>query len=412
MGTNISTEQRKDYKTLENVTDQIATHYILSADFKNLSKLYEEEYCNELVLLTRDIIDKNFNEMEVTYLAQRLKGKDVVNEEKTQDIIYTTKGRLVDRANESSKLRKKRICQGLSKFYVRIAHVFAAIVMTINPVYVYKDEAGNTIKTPLAQKDAIPKNARDRKISREGMCYNRINQLRHGQDFVNLPESGDMTLSPNICIEAPIPADEPGIPELEALYYDKYDYETGKFTGMKPETKNEYLRDVAKFYTAFTGKDPPEGALLQKFSDIKLSEYNKSRMCSSRNPMREKISGNIKDELFKKYANNVRDMIRKSRNVQNELLGIINQLFTYDANAEGKQIIRINPKLSESLLSEIVANTRSIIINYYLTCEQDYTQGVKLYESIVENQIKDTTLSQIESLADAKTSLLNSSNMA
>ena len=105
-------------------------------------------------------------------------------------------------------------------------------------------------------------------------------------------------------------------------------------------------------------------------------------------------------------------MIRKSRNVQDELLGVINQLFTSHVNAEGKQNIRINPKLSESLLSEIVANTRSIIINYYLTCEQDYTQGVKLYESIVENQIKNTTLSQIESLEDAKTSLLNSNNMA
>ena len=408
MGQNISGEQRKDYKTLENILEQIATHYILSADFKSLSKLYEEEYCNELVVLTRDIIDKNFNELELTYLAQRLKGKDVVNEETTKNIIYTTKNRL-DKADDSSKLRKKRLCQGLSKFYVRIAHVFAAIVMTINPVYVYKDEAGNTIKTPLAQKDSIPKNARDRRISRDGMCYNRINQLRHGQDFVNVPENGEITLTPDICIEAPSPADEPGIAELQELYYDKYDYVTGKFTSMKPETKQEYLSDVAKFYKAFTGEDPPADSMPQTFGDIKLTNYNKSNLCSSRNPIREKITGNIKDELFKKYANTIRDMIRKSHNVQSELLQIINQLFTYHTNKEGKQIIRINPKLDEPTLSSIVSNTRSIIINYYLTCEQDYTQGVKLYETIVENQIKDTTKSQIESLENAKNSLLNNS---
>jgi hypothetical protein len=55
-------------------------------------------------------------------------------------------------------LKKKRVCIGIAKFYVKIAHVFAAIVMTINPVYVYKDENGNTIKRSLSEKNMIPEN--------------------------------------------------------------------------------------------------------------------------------------------------------------------------------------------------------------------------------------------------------------
>ena len=406
MGTGAS-KQGKGYKTLENVLDHIASNYILTSDFKSLSKLYDEEYCKDLVLLTENIINKNFNEMEVTYLAQRLKGKEVVNEETTDKLIYTTKQRL-DKADESSKLRKKRRCQGIAKFYVRIAHVFSAIVMTINPVYIYKDENGNTIKTPLIDKDNIPKGAKDRRISREGMCYNRINQLRHGQNFANIPEDGNVTLSPNICADRRDMDDEPGIPELESLYYDKFNYETGKFSEMKPSTRQEYEKDVQKFYKVFTGRDTLPENPPRTFGEIKLDDYDERKVCSSHNPTREKITGNMKDELFKKYANTIRDMVRKSYNVQNELLGIINQLFKY-YEKDGKHIVRVNPELSETSLDQIVEQTRNLIINYYLTCEKDYTRAVKLYETIVENQIKDTTKSQIQSLNEVKNELIDGS---
>ena len=401
MGTGISKEQRKDYKTLENVLDYIATNYILTSDFKTLSKLYEEEYCSNLVILTRDIMEKNFNDMELTFLSQRLKGKDVIDKEITESVVYTTKERLKN-ADDSSHLRKKRMCESLAKFYVRIGHVFAAIVMTINPVYVYKDAGGNMIKTPMAEKDTIPKGAKDRHILREGMCYNRINQLRHGQDFVNIEDDGDITLSPDICSDSINITDEPGIPELETLYYDKYDYKTGNFDQMKDATKREYLRDVEKFYKVFTGSDTLPDNPIKSFSDIKLSEYNKSNICKHTNPIREKITGSLKDELFQKYALTLRDMVRKSNDVQKQLLEVVNKLFTYHENKDKKRIVRIRPELNEKSLNDIVSKTRHIILNYYLTCEKDFTQGVKLYESIVENQIKDTTKSQIDSLQEIR----------
>lgn len=406
---NTSSTEKKTYKSLENVLDYIASNYILTTDFKSLTKLYDEEYCNNLVVLTRDIIDRNFTDMELTYLSQRIRGKDVVNEERTDNVVFFSKDKLEKLDSDtSSRLRKKRICQGIAKFYVKIAHVFAAIVMTINPVYTYKNESGTTVKTPLTEKDTIPKNAKDRRISREGMCYNRLNQLRHGQDFVNIPSDGNITLTPKLCGERGTLVDEPGMPELQSLYYDKYNYETGSFNGMRDATKKEYQRDLGNFYKAFTGREDLPDTPLDKFGDIKLRDYSQTAKCDGPNAMfRRKASGNLKDELFQKYAYTMQDMMRKSHHVQTELLGIINQLFTYDTEKKsGKKLVRINPALTEKRLNEVVEKTRKIIVNYYVTCEKDFERGVKIYESIVEHLMKETTMSQIDSLEETKDSLL------
>ena len=61
------------------IIDYIATHYILTMDFQSLTKLYQKEYCDNLVVLTSNIIEKYFNPLEISYLAQRIKdGVEVV----------------------------------------------------------------------------------------------------------------------------------------------------------------------------------------------------------------------------------------------------------------------------------------------------------------------------------------------
>ncbi len=73
--------------------------------------------------------------------------------------------------------------------------------------------------------------------------------------------------------------------------------------------------------------------------------------------------------------------------------------------------MRVNPKLTEKSLDNVVEKTRRIIVNYYVTCEQDFERGVKIYESIVENLIKDTTISQIDSLEETKEELTATENI-
>ena len=69
-----------EFNNFYNVIDYIATYYILTMDFKSLSNLANKEYCDKLVVITSDIIKNYFNDMQINYLAQRIKNGEEVNE--------------------------------------------------------------------------------------------------------------------------------------------------------------------------------------------------------------------------------------------------------------------------------------------------------------------------------------------
>jgi hypothetical protein len=405
--TNSNKSAEKEFNNFYDVIDYIATYYILTMDFKSLSKLSEKAYCDKLVVLTSDIIERYFNDMEITYLAQRIKGGVEVNDLNKEKVIFINKDNLesLDISNDAQKgIKKKRVCIGIAKFYVKVAHVFAAIVMTINPVYTYKDATGQTVKTGMLEKDKIPKNV-NRKLYKLNICDNRIRALKKGEIIDDV--TGNVTLQPKVCdmnvnkngLDKTL-ADEPGITELMRLYLDdNYDYSNGNFTGMTESTKSQFMKDLKLFYTAFTGNEtmPPE---ITKFSDIKLRDYNKKSGCQGTPPvLKNKYTLNQKDQLFVDYAQNTNKMIQTAADNQSKLLSVINELFTYVIDPySGKKVIRINPKLNDELLQKAVEKTRRFIVDLYIKCETDYVTGVKLYEAIVESKILETTQKQIENL--------------
>ena len=123
---------KKEFDNFYEIVDYIATYYILTMDFKSLSKLSEKAYCDKLVILTSDIIERYFNETDVTYLAQRVKNGQEVNDLKKERLSFINKDNLesLDISNDAQKsLKKKRVCIGIAKFYVKIAHIFAAILL-------------------------------------------------------------------------------------------------------------------------------------------------------------------------------------------------------------------------------------------------------------------------------------------
>jgi hypothetical protein len=404
---NSNNSAKKEFDNFYDIIDYIASYYILTMDFKSLSKLSEKEYCDKLVILTSDIIERYFNDTEITYLAQRIKDGVEVNNINTEKIIFINKDNLesLDISNDVQKsIKKKRVCIGIAKFYVKIAHVFAAIVMTINPVYTYKDATGQTVKTGLLEKDKIPKNV-NRKLYKLNICDNRIRALKKGE--LRDETTGNVTLQPMVCDMnisknglGKSVADEPGITELMRLYLDdKYDYSNGNFIGMSDATKSQFNKDLKLFYTTFTGNEtmPPE---ITKFSDIKLRDYSKTKGCQGNNPvLKNKYTINSKDKLFVDYAENTKKMIQSAADNQSKLLSVINEMFTYVIDPySGKKVIRINPKLVDSSLQKVVEKSRRLIVDLYLKCETDYVNGVKLYEAIVESKIIETTQKQIETL--------------
>jgi len=166
-----SNKENKDElkpKSISQILDYIATHYILTLDFNSLRKLYDKEYCDKLVILTSDIIERYFTDMEITYLAQRVKNGVEINELSKDKVIFFNRD-MLNKLDVQNSIKKKRICIGIAKFYIKIAHVFAAIVTTINPVYVYKDEEGNTVRATLYEKGSIPPNI-PRQIYKMNIC--------------------------------------------------------------------------------------------------------------------------------------------------------------------------------------------------------------------------------------------------
>ena len=81
-------------------------------DFKSLSKLSEKAYCDKLVVLTSDIINRHFNDMEVTFLAQRIKNGVEVNDLTKENISFINKDKLeeLDISNDANKSIKKKTC--------------------------------------------------------------------------------------------------------------------------------------------------------------------------------------------------------------------------------------------------------------------------------------------------------------
>jgi hypothetical protein len=401
--------------TLSDTLDFIASYYILTMDFTSLSQLHEKKYCDELVVLTSDIINKYFSDLEVQQLAQRV-------DSGSEKLVYFKKSD-IENLNIPSK---KEYCIDIAKFYIKIAHVFAAIVTTINPEYVYKDVFGNTVKKSLMQKSEIPSGV-STQVSKINLCSERINALKGKSESEDKDEDEDKShsvdeekevevseINPDICTvnldkngETNYLDDEPGINELIDLYFDgDYDFKTGKFMGMTTETEKQFQEDLRRFYLAFTDNTdiPPD---VKKFSDIKLRDYSSKKFCESvKNGIG--VKGGYKDELFLKYADNLKDMIQSVNVRQDELLSIVNKIFVYVLDpVTDKEVIRVNPDLTESGLQELVGETRKLIIELYLKCETDFVEGVKIYEAIVESQIFNTTQKHIEQLEKEREKLIS-----
>ena len=326
--------------------DCIASHYILTMDFDNLKRLYNKEYCNKLVIITGDIFDKYLTDLDVQQFS---------------------KDRLFLREN----VGKMFICRQIATFYVKIAHLFAAIVTTINPEYVYTSHSGKTLGS---------------KVPRTNLCEKRIDALKHAASkkeppfcYFNLDSNGKI-----LTLE-----DEPGIPELMHLYFDDdFDYRTGKFSAMSEAAKEQFIKDLHEFYKEFTGEKMVPSTIT-KFSDIKLKNY--SKMCKQQ-------KSSPKSGALLEYADNLKQMISTSKEKQEKLLKIINKIFVSVQDENNKEFFCIHPKITHQDVQDLIEEARSLIVELYLKCELDFTKGIQLYEAAVEARIFQTTQMQISNL--------------
>merc|ERR1712086_1140341 len=364
MGGNV--QSNKKSKDLTQIIDYIATNFILTNNFKDFKNLTDQKYCNNLVILTSKIINHNLNYKQVEYLSQRIKKGEQVNKMAKDNIIFFEKDKL-DKIDVDSNIKKKRLCLGIAKFYIKIAHIYAAIVTTVNPTYNYKNEDGEVQEVDLENK------------IKPDFCDKNINkQTGKTKKLIN----------------------EPGIPELAKLYYDKYDYNTGNFIGMTDKTKKVYENDVKQFYKTFTGKkDVPDN--VKTFSDVPLKEFHNMSKCKNNGAYTKVYTGTKKQKYFKKYAQHIENMMKTTNENQNKLIKIIDKIFILISNKQtNKKEIIINPNLTYKKLGLIIEETKAPIINLYLKCEKDYLEGLNIFEVIVNMMYKETSQNQLDNLND------------
>lgn len=411
-----NTQSSKKINLLK-LIDTIASKYILTQNFKDLQNLHNPEYCNKLTILTSNILASRFNVEEIEYLNQRTQKGNTVNELNTEDLLYIHKDDL-RKLDIQTNLKKKRMCIGIAKFYIKIAHLFSAIVSTINPKYTYKDNSGNFVVA-----DYSAKYNKAFKLSKVNLCSKRIQSTVISQIKDNSNNlTDDFNVKSNLCsinktslnledgnnvINTRTLIDEPGIPELKQLYYDVYNYDSGKFVGMSESSKKAYKYDLQQFYKAFTGnKELPNN--INSFSDIQLRDFHNNPRCKGDNAIYNKsITGSISKKLYKNYANQLKIMTINANKNRNKLLNILNQIFVYRVDPETKnKEITLYPKLNYELLDKLVVESRNIIIKLYIDCENDYIKLIQLFEAVVENQVKKNTIRKINNLKRQKTEII------
>jgi rubredoxin len=283
-----------DTSKLAGAVNLIAAKFIFSEKFQSIKNLTSLDTCNELVVMTSDLVDKYLSVAQVQYLAQHLEVGAVVDKTGNEELLFFPKAAAqgpTPAMGVPPGTKKTRMCMGIAQFYVRVFNIFAAIVTTVNPEYTYRDPRTGRMKTVgLLERGAIPKGVDARKTTSGSLCAERINALYSPGAASSTTGPGTITVKPDICSlnKSSDGSDvtligEPGMSELRSLYNDKYNFTNGKFDGMTLPAETRYRADVATMYKAFTGETAvPPG--VTSFSHIPLKQYWRTPLCDAPKP--------------------------------------------------------------------------------------------------------------------------------
>ena len=429
--------------------NEIATDYILGQNFQDMIRLTNSKYCNDLVIITSKILKKSFFSNQIQVMYKQISEGDIYSGQSILGI-----------SGSSQKEQTKKMCIEIAKYYVKIAHLFAAIITTLNPVFSWRSSASSSRailsphipaeppgrteveqgmegvegvedveKTTLENKHYISEMAKDVKIENLNFCNSRIADLMDMDELTDLLEdesvmntmSGELPVS-EIKIKTKLCSsnlnnssvgmgmgtgtvktvyDLPGFAELSRLYNDNYNASKGRFDKMSAKSRDEKKRNIDLLYTLFTGNpNPPKD--IKSFRDIPLHSFSDTADCSSPDSMLNKTYvGNTKDKLFVDYVEQVKKMIYDSNMIRNSLLEIIDSIFIANTSSQSdgaKTKYIIDPNLTYEELNNLIDETRKIILKLYVNCEKNFIHTLKILQGIIEAQMFETGQRQIREL--------------
>ena len=362
--------------------NEIVTDYILGQNFQDMVKLTNSKYCDDLVIITSKILKKSFFSKQIQTIYQTV----VVGSDSDSG-----SGSGVDTfasMNEPISNEKNiKMCIEIAKYYVKVAHLFAAIITTLNPVFSWKSSASSSRAilsphipqsspsaeaeaeadadiedkvaiTALENKQYIPEMVKNVKVENLNFCNSRISDLIDMEEITDLIDGknsipnkdGRISTESEIKIKTKLCSsnlnnidgvgrtktvyDLPGFAELTRLYNDKYNASKGRFDRMSAKSKEEKKRNVDLLYTLFTGDTKPPKDI-KNFRDIPLHSFSDTSDCSNIGSLLNKTyTGTTKDKLFVDYVEQIKKMIYESNMIRNSLLEIIDVIFVYNSDSD------------------------------------------------------------------------------
>jgi hypothetical protein len=134
--------------------NEIASTYILEQNFQDMIRLTNPAYCDDLVVMTSEILNQSYDDSQINYayrvIYKKGQGADIAN------IPSIASGDPLYADALKSKEVKTKMCINIAKYYVKIAHLFAAIMTTLNPVFSWKTSASSkrAVTRPVVDTDA------------------------------------------------------------------------------------------------------------------------------------------------------------------------------------------------------------------------------------------------------------------
>jgi hypothetical protein len=364
---NIQIKDIQENNKLDETINSLLYKYIASLNYNNLIELSSKVNSTKLITKLSELLSSLKNE-QINYLLEK---KQI---ESTNDFLKN--------------------CMKLADYYVLIINLFTSITLTliVHPTLEFKKIQLNTI---------------ERNFNRNILAGNRLAILLNNKNIKEFQEkyhNGRITINSDICNfnqkggdgSTTTISETSIIPELEELYYDKYDQNTGKFFGMTSKMKKKYKTDLDSFYKTLTGTNTP--ANITKFQEISLSHYLDN---PSSSPISSSTSSSTSSpsSSFVNYIENINSILELITKYNTTLMDVLKEIFNYNGMDEGgKREIAINSELTLEYIVKLTRTTINTIKEFYMYCEILYAKGVKIYIDIVNLQLLDTSAHQIENL--------------
>jgi hypothetical protein len=358
---NIQIKDIQEDNKLDETINLLIYKYIASLNYSNLIELSTKANSNKLIIKLSEMLS-SLNPKQINYLLAK---KQI---ESTNDLL--------------------KDCMKLAEYYVLIINLFTSITLTliVHPTLEFKKNKLNTI---------------EKNIDRNILAGNRLAILLNNKNIKEFQEkyhNGRITINSDICNfnqkggDSSTTYETSIIPELEELYYDRYNHNTGKFEGMSSKMRKKYKTDLDSFYKTLTGTSIPSN--ITKFQEISLSKYLDNPSSSYHHNSSSSGSSSSSSDNFVNYIENINSILELITKYNTALLDVLKEIFIHN-ESNG---ITINSELTHEYIVKLTKTTINTIKEFYMYCEILYAKGVKIYIDIVNLQLLDTSAHQIENL--------------